>query len=121
RASKTVVTEPVVGIQFIVLMIPVASAMPGIGAALRDHLHFSACGTSEIGARVVGGHTEFLETLDRSRNYRSSSRHKPRIVATTAFHFAGRATAVDHKSGLIRARRPPIRQPGSLRRFRRVH
>ena len=40
--SETIVSEPVVGIQFIILVVPVAGTVPTIRASFCNHLHFSA-------------------------------------------------------------------------------
>src|SRR5882757_2434056 len=99
-ASKPVAAEPVVGVQFIILVIPVAGAVPVIRSSFGDHLHFSAGRTGKIRSRVVGGHAKLFQALYRSGYDCTWGSLKTGVVTAATLHVAGRGASVDHESVL---------------------
>src|SRR5262249_18779912 len=84
--AKSIVAEPFICIYFIVLVIPVARAMPLIGASFCNHLNFSASGTGEISSSVVGGDAEFFQAPDRCGNPGPRSGLKTGVVPAATLH-----------------------------------
>src|SRR5438445_1300270 len=99
-----VVSEPVVGVQFVILVIPVTGAVPVIRAASRNHLHLGAKRPGKVHAGVVRLHPELFQAFYGSGYYRSGGSLEARIVAAAALHVAGGVATIEHEGVLVHPR-----------------
>ncbi len=88
------IPKPIVGVHFVVLVIPIAAAVPTVGASDRHHLHLGAHRTGELHAGVVRLHAEFFQALHWRGNYRARRGHKSSVIPAAALHIAGGIAAV---------------------------
>ena len=54
------IPKPVVRVQLVILVIPVAGAVPVIRASLCNHLNFGTSRTCEIRSGIISRHAEFF-------------------------------------------------------------
>src|SRR5216683_1209662 len=87
--DNSAIAEPIIRVQFIVLVIPIASAVPIVAAPPRDHLNLGAQRTGEVHTSVVRLDSELLEAFNWSRDHGSRGGDEPGVVTTTSLHVAG--------------------------------
>src|SRR6266571_4610924 len=95
------VAEPVVGVQLVILVIPVTGAVPLIGPASRNHLNLGAKRASKVHTGVVRLYPELFQALLGSGNYRTRLGHKSSVIPAAPLHIAGGVATVEHERVLI--------------------
>src|SRR5229473_1320788 len=80
------IPNPVVGVQFVILVVPITRAVPVIGASLRNHLYFGPARTREISSGVIGCYAKLFQALHGSGNHGTRRCHEASVVSAPAFH-----------------------------------
>ena len=99
------VERPCVGVQVVVLVIPIRRAVHDVRAPLGHHTYLAAGGTAESSVGIGGGNAEFLHTLKRHRDHRRGSAPVDcgSDVAAAAADEVSRVRAVETERVLVAA------------------
>src|SRR5260370_19889609 len=100
----SVVAKPVVRVQLIILVIPIAGAVPIVAAPARDHLDLGTKRPGEVHTGVVRLHPELFQAFHGSGYYRSGSGDEPGVIAAAALHVAGGVATIEHEGVLVHPR-----------------
>src|SRR5258708_973917 len=101
KRVRALVAKPVVSVQLVILVVPVAGPMPIVATPARDHLNLGAKRSGKVHTGVVRLHPELFQAFHRRWDNGSWGRAKPPVTPAAALHIARGVATIEHEGVLV--------------------